>query len=50
MAAKIAGVTVGQDKLINNGKGQWKLVVQNTAGYELPHTGGSGMVMFHLSV
>ena len=24
-------------------------MVQNTAGYELPHTGGSGMVMFHLS-
>ena len=43
MTAEIAGVSVGSDKLVKEkGYGVWKLSLQNTAGYELPSTGGSG--------
>ncbi len=48
MTAEIAGETVGNDKLQRIGRGVWKLSIQNTAGYELPHTGGPGTGMIYL--
>ncbi len=42
MSAEIEGDTIGNDMLVPSGKGVWKLSVQNTAGYELPSTGGFG--------
>ncbi|MDO5138014.1 MAG: SpaA isopeptide-forming pilin-related protein [Oscillospiraceae bacterium] len=46
MTAEIAGVYVGADKLKKIGNGLWKLSVQNSAGYELPYTGGIGTNLF----
>ena len=46
MTAKIAGENVGGDKLEEVKKGLWKLRVQNSAGYELPSTGGPGTHLF----
>ena len=47
MTAEIAGQSVG-DKLSSISAGVWKLSVQNTAGYELPLTGGIGTDAFYL--
>ena len=47
MSAEIAGENVG-NKLVKSGNGVWKLKVQNTAGYELPHTGGIGTTIFYI--
>ena len=46
LTAEIAGVTVGGDKLQKDNDGVWKLKVQNTAGYELPSSGGPGTRIF----
>lgn len=48
MTAEIAGEYVGADKLEKINNGLWKLSVQNSAGYELPHTGGIGTNLFTL--
>ena len=48
MTAEIAGVSVG-DKLVKIEKyGVWKLSVQNTAGYELPASGGPGTWIYRI--
>ena len=47
MSAEIAGVSIG-NKLVKINNGLWKLSVQNSAGYELPSTGGSGNNIFYL--
>ena len=48
MTAEIAGEYVGADKLEKIDNGLWKLSVQNSAGYELPNTGGRGTNLFTL--
>ena len=48
MAAEIAGVSIGSDKLQRISNGVWKLKIQNTAGLELPYTGGPGTSMIYL--
>ncbi len=48
MAAEIAGVSVGADKLKMISKGVWKLSVQNTSGVELPSSGGPGTTWIYL--
>ncbi|MBQ8988006.1 MAG: LPXTG cell wall anchor domain-containing protein [Lachnospiraceae bacterium] len=48
MTAEIAGVSVGNDKLAKSDNG-WKLSIQNSAGYELPHTGGPGTKTIYLT-
>ena len=48
MSAEIAGEYVGDNKLVKSGYGVWKLIIQNSEGYELPHTGGSGTIKFYL--
>ena len=47
MAAEIAGVSVGE-KLVKISNGVWKLSVQNTAGYELPASGGPGTWVYRI--
>ena len=42
VVAEIAGQSVG-DKLVKVSGGVWKLSLQDTAGYELPNTGGPGV-------
>ena len=46
MTAQIADENVGADKLNRINRDSWKLSVQNSAGYELPSTGGSGTQLF----
>jgi LPXTG-motif cell wall-anchored protein len=44
MTAEIDSRAVMPDKMakLPNANGIWKLILQNTAGYELPSTGGPG--------
>ena len=46
MSATIAGVPV-TEKLVRISIGVWKLSLQNTAGYELPSTGGAGTILIY---
>ena len=48
LTAEIAGEYIGADKLEKINKGLWKLRLQNSAGYELPHTGGIGTKQIYL--
>ena len=47
VTATIEGGTVDVER-IGNYYGVWKVSIHNTAGYELPHTGGSGTTIFYL--
>lgn len=47
VTAKQDGNPIGNDKLIP-GDGEWTLKVMNTAGVELPSTGGPGTRLFYL--
>ena len=49
VAAEIAGTSVGADKLSKGINGVWKLKIQNSAGYELPNTGGAGTNLLYLA-
>lgn len=48
MSAKIADTPVGGDKLVKDDNRVWKLMIQNTAGYELPSSGGPGTTWIYL--
>ena len=48
MEAEINGVAIGSDKLVKVNRGLWKLSLQNSAGYELPHSGGPGTTWIYL--
>ena len=48
MEADINGIAIGSDKLVKVNRGLWKLSLQNSAGYELPHSGGPGTTWIYL--